>query len=219
MKKILATAIMAATTAFAGQALSYEAGDIVLRLGAANVDPDGDGADIGGINGLPAGTKLKADDDTQLGITGTYMLTQHIGLGVLAATPFKHDINVGSTKVAETKHLPPTLTLQYHFDTGSSFRPFVGAGLNYTNFFEEDMTAAGTAATGGGDELELDDSFGLALEAGLDFAVDKNWLLSAQVWYLDIEPNATVRAGGNDVVSFDVEIDPWVYMVGVGYQF
>ena len=99
----------------ATSALAYDEGDIVFRAGAAMVDPDGDGA----LNGA-----LDVDDDTQLGLTLTYMITDNLGLGVLASTPFSHDIELNGTTIGDTKHLPPTITLQYHFDTGSSFHPY-----------------------------------------------------------------------------------------------
>lgn len=200
--KAYATALMAVSLALAGQAYSYEQGDLILRVGAATVDPDGDG----GLNG-----DLSVDEDTQLGITGTYMLTDNWGLGLLAATPFSHDIKLdGAGKVGETKHLPPTLTAQYYFNNESNFTPFVGAGINWTTFFEEDTSGALA-----GTELELDDSLGWALEAGVDWALDDKWVVSAQVWYIDIETDADL----NGSFLTEVEIDPWVYMIGIGYKF
>jgi outer membrane protein len=210
MNKVLSAALIAGAVTFSGSAFCYEKGDLILRVGAATVDPDGDGYDLGGYG------NVQADEDTQLGITGTYMLTNNWGIGVLAATPFSHDIELDGTKIGETKHLPPTVTAQYFFNNSSDFTPYVGAGINYTNFFEEETAVA--------DELELDDSWGLALEAGVDWKVDNNWLVSAQIWYLDIEPSATltnVNTGPatGATASFDVELDPWVYMIGVGYKF
>ena len=94
------------------------------------------------------------------------------------------------------------------------WHPYVGAGVNYTTFFDEDTKGAFAAATPGLD-LELDDSWGLALEAGVDYELENNWLLSAQLWYVDIDTEAKV----DTVPSFDVDIDPWVFMVGVGKKF
>ena len=217
MKSILAKRLGVAL--LAGSALltvssagAYQAGDWVLRAGAAGVFPTGESESI---PGLPKGAKVEADDAWSLGITGTYMATNNIGIGLLAAWPFKHDIDAkGSIKslgtVAETKHLPPTLTVQYHFDTGSRFNPYAGLGVNYTNFFDTDTKGALS-----GLDLDLDSSWGLAGELGLDYVFDNDWLISAQLWYIDIKPEAKLETVG----KFDVDIDPWVFMVGVGKKF
>lgn len=196
----------------AGSALAYQAGDLVVRAGAAGVMPSGDSDEI---TAIAPGAKVEAQDAWSLGLTFTYMATDNIGVGVLAAWPFEHDIDgsgsiAGAGTVAETKQLPPTVTLQYHFNGGSALHPYVGAGLNYTTFFSEDTQGALS-----GTSLELDDSWGYALEAGADYDLGNDWLVSGQVWYLDIDTDATVSGVG----SFDVEIDPWVVMVGVGKKF
>ncbi|MGV6826560.1 MAG: OmpW family outer membrane protein [bacterium] len=213
--KTLATAVMATSLMLTGQAYSYDKGDLVLRVGAATVNPTDDNAkNVGGT-----GLDLSVNDNTQLGINVTYMLTDDIGIGVLGATPFNHDIslNGGVGKIAETDHLPPTVTVQYHFDNSSNLKPFVGAGFNYTVFFDEDLNSTGdTLGTG----LSLDNSFGFAAEAGLDWHINDDWMVSAQVWWVDIDTEAKLKnaLGGPDL-KFDVEIDPWVYMIGVGFRF
>ena len=117
-----------ALVAISTQTLAYEQGDKVVRIGAAMVHPAGDGA----LNGA-----LDVGNNTQLGLDGTYMLNNQLGIGVLAATPFKHDITLNGKNIGSTKHLPPTVTLQYHFNTNTQFHPYVGAGVNYTQFFTE----------------------------------------------------------------------------------
>ncbi|MCK7547843.1 OmpW family protein [Marinobacter koreensis] len=202
---ILAAAVMAA----APMAHAYEAGDFIGRLGAATVAPNASSDEI-------AGGRVDVDNDTQLGLTATYMLTNQIGVGILAATPFKHDIKgdgalSAAGKLAETKHLPPTVTLQYFpMPSGSKFQPYVGAGLNYTTFFDEK-----TAGILKGKNIRLDDSFGLAGELGADYMVTDKVGVNAAVWYVDIDTEAQIE--GFD--AFDVSIDPWVYMVGVSYKF
>ncbi|MCB1638885.1 MAG: hypothetical protein KDI15_08560, partial [Thiothrix sp.] len=106
MNKLLAAGfcvLLAGTS----QAWAYEAGDIVVRFGAAHVDPAGDGA----LDGA-----LDVDSNTQLGVSASYMLNANFGVAVLAATPFKHDITLNGTDIGSTKHLPPTVTAQYHFN-------------------------------------------------------------------------------------------------------
>ena len=98
---------------FSGAAMAYDAGDIIVRAGVATVDPAGDGA----LNGA-----LDVKSNSQLGLTLTYMLSEDWGVGVLAATPFKHDITLAGKIIGSTKHLPPTVTAQYHF---SSVKPCI----------------------------------------------------------------------------------------------
>lgn len=205
MKHIVTMSLVAGAIALTTTgAFALEAGDRTVRLGAAHVSPDAGSDPI-------AGSTLDVGKDTQLGITLGYMLTDNIGLGLLAATPFKHDIKlVGVGTVAETKHLPPTLTLQYHFAPKSSMRPFIGAGINYTNFFSEKTRGLGNT------KLELDDSWGLAAEAGVDIDINDRWFVSGQVWYLDIDTKADISGVANNV---NVDIDPWVVMIGIGTTF
>ena len=119
---------------------------------------------------------------------------------------------------AETKHLPPTLTAQYHFNTGPNWHPFLGIGLNYTYFFDEETK--GDLKSAGGD-LSLDSSWGLALEAGLDYEFSNNWLIGAQVYWMDIDTDATLKIKdlGFKSSGNEVSIDPWVYMISIGYKF
>ena len=196
MKKSL-IAVCVALACLVGNAQAYEAGDMVLRLGAVNVDPQGDGA----LDGT-----LDVEDNTQLGINLTFMLTDVLGVGVLGATPFEHDITLTGDKAATTKHLPPTVTLQYHFNTGTGFHPYAGLGLNYTVFFEEDM---------GGDDLELDPSFGLAAELGMDYSLTDQLGLGLSVFYVDIDSDAKLNGDALDTV----EIDPLVFLLSGSYKF
>jgi len=229
-KKAISLAI---STVLAGSLLlgaasvtAYEAGDFIVRAGAANVDPNDD-SDALELNGAPlAGTEAEVDDDTQLGLTFTYMLTDHIGVGLLAATPFEHDLKAdmgGGVKLdaGSAKQLPPTVTLQYFpMDGASKFQPYVGVGVNYTKFFDEDVDSELENALGltGGD-LELDDSWGWAAQAGFDYAIDEHWLLNASVWYIDLQTDAKFKFDQPVVIEAVVDVDPWVYMIGIGYKF
>lgn len=244
---ILAAGILAA----APFAQAYEAGDFMLRVGPAHVAPDDSSSDLAfsgrgplaGQNLALPGTGVAVDSNTQFGITATYMITSNIGVGILAATPFKHDINgadslSGFGKFAETKHLPPTLTLQYYpMESASRFQPYAGLGVNYTTFFEEKTTGRlntvidsvaqanfGTpAGTVDGSKLDLDDSVGVALELGADYMLSENFGLNAAVWWIDLDTDATITAlsGNTEVgeITTDVEIDPLVYMVGFTLKF
>jgi outer membrane protein len=115
------------------------------------------------------------------------------------------------------------LSLQYYFNNSSIFTPYVGGGLNYTKFWDEDAGSSLNTTLGGNVSLDLDNSWGLAAEAGVDVNVGNNWLLNAAIWYIDIDTNATytVRNGAlaGARVKSDVNLDPWVYMASVGYKF
>lgn len=202
-KAVISSIIGAAVLATSPAALAYEAGDIIVRAGAASVQPDD--SSTGALDAVNA----KVGNDTQLGLTATYMLSNNVGVELLAATPFKHKIDLpGLNTAAETKHLPPTLSVQYFpMDAGSALQPYVGAGLNYTTFFSEDIPDG---------ELKLKDSWGLAVQAGVDYAISENLILNAAVWHIDIDTKAS-----HDTIGplGTAQLDPWVYMVGVGYKF
>lgn len=207
-KAVLGAAVTAAL--FSAQAMA-EAGDIKLRVGAAGVYPTGDSETITAVGPT---AKVEADSAWSLGLSLTYMFTDNIGLGVLGAYPFTHDVNLKGAgaadgKVAEVTQLPPTITVQYFFNNSSAFTPFVGAGLNYTTFWDEktDGALAGT-------NLSLDDSWGYALEAGVDYDINDKWMVSAQVYYIDIDTKADTAVG-----NIDVQIDPVAYLFTAGYKF
>ncbi len=198
-------------------ASAYDQGTFVARAGAAGVYPSGE-SDSVRLKGTGTNLgKVEADDAWSLGLTFTYMATDNIGIGLLAAWPFEHDIKGsdgaldGAGKLAEVKHLPPTLTAQYHFDLANQkVHPWLGAGINYTYFFDED-----TKGPLKGADIDVDNSWGWALEAGMDYELDNNWTVGAQVFYISIEPEADI----DGLKKFDVEVNPWVYMVSVGRKF
>lgn len=200
VKSLLATAVAASTVALSVPAMSYEAGDMMVKAGVIHVMPKSDNLEIGA-------STLEVEPDTQLGLTFTYMVTPQVGVEVLAATPFKHEIQIDGDKVGTTKHLPPTVSAQYYpMDPSSAIQPYVGAGLNMTFFFDEEGAAKGDAAG------PLGDSFGLSVSGGLNYNIDENLMANLAVWYIDIDSEL-------DTLEKDVEIDPIVVMVGAGYKF
>lgn len=223
-----------------GQALAYQQGDMILRVGAAAVDPREDSSELA-VNGTALTTALGAavgpatagvDSNTQLGLAFTYMLSDKIGIEVLAATPFSHTVTanlgaVGTVKAAEVKHLPPTITAQYYFlGKGSSIQPYAGIGLNYTTFFDTEVsaqldavTSSATVNLGNARGVDLDDSFGFAFQLGVDVQLADNLVFNAAVWKADIDTTATFKYAGGNKITADVSIDPMVYMVGLGYRF
>jgi len=220
----IATVAMLATTP---ALMAHEAGDFLLRVGAANVQPKENSTVINTLStGDLLGTRIGVGNNIQLGVNLVYMLTDSWALEALVSTPFEHDLTVSglaqygfnTTNLGSTEHLPPTLSALYYFGSPhASFRPFVGAGINYTTFFEDSLSSHASAVLGAND-LELDDSFGLSFRAGVDWELNDRWLLTASAWNIDIDTDASfnstlgrVRAG--------VDIDPWVYMISLGYKF
>ncbi|WP_323845488.1 OmpW/AlkL family protein [Microbulbifer magnicolonia] len=228
----------------APQALAdYEQGTIILRIGAGWVDPDDDSnwLRLDGTE-LPD-TRLYVDDGESATITGTWLFADHWGLGLLAAFPFEHDLQVsglpsgvngqrlGRVFLGDTEQLPPTLTVQWFPVCVESWvQPYVGLGINYTTFMDENISSTAndyfmtTLGAQAGADLELDDSWGLAGELGVDIALGRSsrWLVNAAVWYLDLDSEVKIRFPtnfGTSVIKTDVDIDPWVYSVGIGYRF
>jgi outer membrane protein len=200
--------------------VSAAEGDYLLRVGASNVDPDDP-------NGSILSLDINVDDAWSMTFNGEWMWKKNWGIEVLAAWPFEHDINVQSLgKVGSTKHLPPTLSLNYHFLPDTKFDVYVGAGVNYTIFFDSDSSGA-LARDGSGGDLDVDDnSWGLAGQIGADWFINDKWFVNFNVRYIDIDTEAKVTLApdsaivpGGGRVSPDVDIDPWVYGVHVGYRF
>jgi outer membrane protein len=203
--KLLCPLAAAAALFTATPALAQEAGDWTFGLGAHVVDPKSD-------NGSLAGGAFEADvgDNWRPTITAEYFFRDNWGIEVLAAWPFKHDIELNGVKAGSTEHLPPTFSLQYHFAGNGTVKPFIGAGINYTMFFSEDTTGPLD-----GTDLELDDSWGLAAHAGLDFAIGTNKWLRVDARWIDIDTD--VKVDGTDVGT--VNIDPMVYGAAFVWKF
>jgi outer membrane protein len=183
-------------------------GDWLLRAGVAIVDPKNDNLT------LADDSELQVDDATSATVEGTYMIADHLGVELMAAWPFSHDVEINgvSGDVASVDQSPPTLSLQYHFNPDGRFRPYVGAGLNYTFFSGEETKGA---LAGAGTSLELDDSWGPAAQAGADFGINENWFVNLAVRYIDMDSDATLNGASIDTI----EIDPLMYQAQVGYRF
>lgn len=190
-------ALALAIGGFAAPAFAQEAGDWTLGIGAHQVNPKSDnGSVVGGTLDVEVGSNVRPT------ITAEYFIRDNLGIEVLASLPFQHDINIkGLGRVGSTKHLPPTVSIQYHFGSGKA-KPFIGAGINYTRFFSTDTTGALAAS-----DIELDDSFGPALHAGVDFAISDRSAIRVDARWADIDTD--VKLDGNGIGT--VEIDPLVY--------
>jgi len=232
MHKSLLSASLFALALAAPLAHAFDAGDIIVRAGAITVAPKASSSSVkvdqGPLAGTNLGGKATMDNDTQLGLNFAYMLTNNIGIELLAASPFEHDVNIKGTglgaangKLGTLKHLPPTLSVVYYpLDNKSPFQPYVGAGINYTWIYDENLSSEAKSA--GFSNFKAKNSWGLAFQVGADYMLTDNIMLNAQMRYIDIDTRATVE---NDAVApgtrakVDVGVDPFVYMVGLGYKF
>lgn len=194
--KLAALTLSTALVALAAPAFAQSQGDWTVGVGVGYLNPKSD-------NGTLAGLNADIDSDTRPIFTAEYFIRDNLGIELLAATPFKHNITLGgSTDAGSVKHLPPTLSLNYHFPTNSAWKPYVGAGLNYTIFFDEDSPLG---------DLKVDNSFGVSLQAGLDYMVSDNGAVRLNVRWFDIDSD--VKLNGAKIGT--AEIDP--FLVGVSY--
>lgn len=201
--------------------LAASAGDWLVRGRIITVSPNVNSDDV-----LGAGTNTPVDvsDDTSIELDLTYMVNPNVGLELIFTTT-THDItaegNISALgTIAQTSVLAPTMTLQYHFLPASQFRPYIGAGFNYTMFYDEKTTDSltnGLMASSSG--LELEDSFGYAVQAGIDMDISNGWFLNADIKYLNIETKATVKANNTTAAEFNLDVNPFIYGIGIGKKF
>lgn len=203
------TLFAAAIASVLGSGASFaDQGDWLIRGRLLNVSPN----ESATIN--PIGGDVDIDTSFVPELDISYFFTDRIAAElILGVTP--HDVMAvgtaaGNVDLGEVTLLPPTLTLQYHFLPEGTIHPYVGAGINYTVFFNEDLPAGGIATS-----INYDNSFGLALQGGIDFDVNENWFFNLDVKYIDINTDVTI----NNAITADVDIDPWVFGIGVGRRF
>lgn len=191
---------MALGLGFSGTATAFDPGDWLVRVGASYVSPASDNHETVSVGSATSAT-----------INFSYMMTDCWALELLAAYPFKHDLDLqDGTKIGSTKQLPPTLSLQYHFRPTEKLQPYLGIGVNYTTFSDEKTTGplAGT-------DLNLGDSWGLAGQAGFDILLNDNVFFNLDVRYIDIDTKAKL----DDVSIGKVKVDPWVVGAHIGFRF
>lgn len=200
MKRMVsALALTSALAALAAPALAQQQGDWTVGVGIANVNPKSG-------NGTLVSAAADIDDGTALSLTVEYFFRDNWGVELLAASPFEHDIRLNGAFAASAKQLPPTCRSTITSRPCGKVKPFLGLGLNYTTFFEEE-TALGT--------LDLDDSFGVAVNAGADYQISDNGALRFNVRWMDIDTDATL----NGASIGTAEIDPVVVNLAYVHRF
>lgn len=237
MKKTIAASLAASSLAFAAGAHA-EAGDIVVRLRATNVDPDvssslGKKTDQAYGTGTAAalygsaGANLQVDSNLIPEVDFSYYFTKNLAAELILATGTRHDVKTSGTgpllttrKLGSVDLLPPTLTLQWHFMPDQTFDPYVGAGATYVYSLDKKLTAQTIV---GPQKIRIDsDMWGGALQAGIDINLKDRWLLNFDVKKLwagtDVKLNAPVLGAGWRKID-RLDLDPWVISVGVGKKF
>ncbi len=216
---LLVAALAVARPAQAEGLYAFDGAGWMVRLRGIGVLPE-EGSSGWVLDGTRVtGADVEISDTVVPELDITYFFNKNLAVElILAVTP--HDVDgtgpliQGFGKIGDVWLLPPTLTLQYHFDEIGGFKPYVGAGLNYTVFFNED---AGSNYS----NLKLDNSFGFALQAGVDVRLQGNWYFNVDVKKLWLDTEASVRLDPVTPgrVKADVDIDPWIVGVGFGYRF
>ncbi len=211
--------------------LAVEKGDILLDVRILDISPDiGDNQVMvaGAPFAPPAG--IDVDSANSLGIDITYMVTNNFGIELMLDTTSTHDIsgtgNLAGVDIGEATVLPPSLIAVWHFMPSNNIRPYLGAGINYTMFFNESTTSqftdtidavAGPGVTSTG--LSVDDAFGVVVQAGLNIDINKDWYVTFDAKYIDLDTTATIQVNGLDTATVDFDVNPLVLGVGVGTSF
>ncbi len=194
----LAIASLALLASGAAVAQDFTAGSLLVRARAVHLDS---------ANKDSTGLDLSINNKTLPEVDFTYFFSPNLAAELVLTVPQKQRVYASATQIGTLKHLPPTLTLQYHFNHASGIKPYVGAGVNYTRFSSVDLL-------GGGADLKRN-SYGLAFQAGVDFPLSKNLYLNVDVKKVYIKTD--VIAGGNHIGTF--KVDPVLVGVGLGWRF
>lgn len=216
MKKSV-LAVVLSSVLLAGSAVAHEAGSAIFRVGGVFVSANSSSKTTTAIP-----VDLEVNNNAQLGLTATYMVTDNLGVELLGATPFSHKIaatvpavNLALGDVAKVKHLPPSLYAQYYFfDKDAAARPYVGAGLNYTRFFG--AKSLNPAVT----NLKVKKhSFGPVVNAGIDIKLTEKLSFNTAMWYTRIKTKATFNALVAEPHTVKIKLDPIVLFTGLSYKF
>ena len=191
----------AAALAVVSPVAAQQAGDLTVGLGIANVNPKSD-------NGALAGGTVPVEigDNTRPQITVEYFIRDNVGVELLGALPFKHSIRSRGTEIGTVKHLPPVVSLQYHFDATPQLKPFVGVGVNFTGFHDAESRGPLT-----GSDLRVKNSWGLAAHLGTEYWINDRSAVRVDLRWIDIDADVTL----NGAAIGQVEVDPVV--AGIGY--
>lgn len=184
----------------------------MIRLRLLGVEPDDSSSNITVIGG-----KAGVDNAITGDVDFSYFFTDNIAAELTLAVT-EHDVAAkntaaGNVDLGKVKLLPPTLTMQYHLNPDAQYRPYIGAGVNYTIFFDDEPSPGSVALS-----TDYDDAFGLALQAGIDIGITEKLAINFDVKKIFLDTDATVKIPGATVKT-DVDIDPWLIGVGLTFRF
>jgi len=202
MKKQVLAALIAAGLSIPAFAQSAPEGDWMVRVRAVNIDTANKSDAFTGV----AADEVHVSDKVIPEVDISYFFTKNIAAELILTYPQEHNVSVAGTKIGTVEQLPPTLLLQYHFIPEGKFRPYVGLGINYTLFTNDDLPPGFSTDN---------DSVGLALQVGMDIQLAPQWFLNVDV--KKVKMGTDVEVNGSKVTHLD--IDPWLVGVGVGYRF
>ncbi len=206
IRSVVAVGSLMALTASAGEGQEW-----LLRVRGIYVNPN-ESAHIDGIGG-----DVDIDSDVTLGIDITRFLSENWALELMAATTRNgvtaEDTALGDVDLGSIKLLPPTLTLQYHTKLTDTVKPYVGAGVSHTWFYDDDLP--GGAVTG----IDYDDTWGIVLQAGIDVDINTDWVFNLDVKKVLLETDVHLDNTLGPAIDADVNIDHWIFGVGIGYRF
>ncbi|MFY7973076.1 MAG: OmpW/AlkL family protein [Rubrivivax sp.] len=179
-----------------------EKGDWLVRARALHLDS---------ANKDSTGLGLTVNNKTFLEVDITRFLSPNLAVELVLALPQKHTLKSNGSEIGSLKHLPPTLSLQYHATGLGGFRPYVGAGLNYTRFMDVEFVPALAALN----PSIKKNSYGLSFQVGADVLLGGGWVLNVDVKKVQIATEVT--AGGSKLGKF--KVDPVLFSVGAGMRF
>lgn len=185
----------------------------LVRIRALNMVPDNQSRAFTALSTNFPANAISLNTKTFPEVDVSYFLTKNWAIELVLTYPQEHDVSLsGVGKIGTVKHLPPTLTLQYHYPiTNSAFTPYVGAGINYTRITNSNLSVSGTA-------LDVTrNSVGFAYGAGCDYKVNERWSINLDFKHVDIHTNVKVKSSGAILTNLD--INPNLFSVGVGYRF
>lgn len=208
MKKAATFTLVALALGLGGTPSAAAEGPWLVRVRAVNIKPADKSDPIAALS-IPA-DKITVSTKTIPEIDFSYFFTPNFAAELILTYPQQHDVKVAGTFIGTFKHLPPTLTAQWHFLPGESFSPYVGAGLNLTLLSDVKLAVPGVGSLGLNSS-----SVGPALQAGVDVKVAPQWSLNLDVKYVQIRSD--VKLGGTKISA--VQVDPLLIGLGVGYRF
>jgi len=229
MKKTLLA--LAVASSLAPVLANAEAGDWVVRARVVDVSPNtsselGKTVNANVANVMSPGAELQVDSNVIPEVDVSYYFTKNIAAELILAIGTRHDVSIkgdslatiGNQPLGSVNALPPTLTLQWHFNPDQTIDPYVGAGINYTAMLDRKLQLSSGALAGS--DIKIDNnSFGFALQAGVDINLKDGWLINADVKYVDISTDVKLNTGASWTKIDSLDINPWLFGVGIGKRF